>query len=131
MENKLFTLETMIAKFKEQKDEFVSTLIIDDYINLAKEGNDISIEVSLEYLPAVENFARYKEKRMFMAGNFTVTYLGESHVCQRCLACYAMDREKEEKQIALGLANSRLALIYKDFDQAKIEYNKQFFDKAA
>ena len=131
VENKLFTLETMIAKFQEQKDEFVSTLIIDDYINLAKEGNDISIEVSLEYLPAVENFARYKEKRMFMAGNFTVTYLGESHVCQRCLACYAMDREKEEKQIALGLANSRLALIYKDFDQAKIEYNKQFFDKAA
>ena len=131
VENKLFTLETMIAKFKEQKDEFVSTLIIDDYVNIAKEGNDISIEVSLEYLPAVENFANYKERRMFMAGNFTVTYLGESHVCQRCLACYAMDREKEEKQIALGLANIRLALIYEDFDQAKIEYNKQFFDKAA
>jgi hypothetical protein len=84
----------MLLKFKEQKDAFVSTLIIDDYVNIAKEGNDISIEVSLEYLPAVENFAHHKEKRMFLAGNFNVTYLGESHICQRCLACYAMSREK-------------------------------------
>ena len=131
VENKLFTLETMLTKFKEQKDQFVSTLIIDDYVNIAKEGNDISIDVSLEYLPAVENFAHHKEKRMFLAGNFTVTYMGESHICQRCLACYAINREKEEKQMALGLANNRLALIYEDFDLASIKYNKQFFNNVA
>ena len=131
VERKLFTLENMLVRFGEQKDEFVSTLIIEDYINIAREGNDISIDISLEYLPAVENFANYKEKRMFLTGNFRVTYLEESHICQRCLACYAINREQEEKQMALDLANSLLALIYEDFDEARITYNKQFFDKAA
>jgi hypothetical protein len=42
-----------------------------------------------------------------------------------------MDREKEEKQTALALADGRLTSIYEDFDQASIKYNKQFFDKAA
>ncbi len=123
----LFTLETMLAKFEEKRDEFVSTLILEDYINIAKEGNDVSVDISLEYLPAVENFANYKQKRVFFTANFNVTHLGETHVCQRCLACYAIDNEKEEVDTARELANRRLAALYADFDEAKIKYNKVFF----
>jgi hypothetical protein len=94
VEKKLFTLENMLARFEEKRDEFVSTLILEDYINIAKGGEDISIDVSVEYLPAVENFANYREKRIFLAANFNVSHLGETHICQRCFACYAMDREK-------------------------------------
>jgi len=128
VENKLFTLEKMLAEFEEKRDEFVSTLIIDDYINIAREGEDVSVDVSLEYVPAVENFANYKEKRMFFSANFNVTHLGKTHVCQRCFSCYAMDKEQEEKETAKKLANDRVAGVYKEFDQASIKYNKVFFE---
>ncbi len=128
VENKLFTLEKMLAQFEEKRDEFVSTLIIDDYINIAKGGEDVSVDVSLEYVPAVENFANYKEKRVFFSANYHVTHLGKTHVCQRCFTCYAMDKEKEEGNTAKKLANDRVAGIYKEFDQANIKYNKVFFE---
>ncbi len=124
----LFTLETMLAKFEEKRDEFIATLILEDYINIASEGNDITIDIVLEYLPAVENFVNHKEKRMFFTGNFNVTHLGETHVCQRCLACYAIEEEIMERQTAQELANHRLSVIYRDFDGATIKYNKVFFE---
>ncbi|MBW2346135.1 MAG: hypothetical protein JRF53_19495 [Deltaproteobacteria bacterium] len=128
VENKLFTLEKMLAQFEEKRDEFVSTLIINDYINIAKGGDDVSVDVSLEYVPAVENFANYKEKRVFFSASFNVTHIGKTHVCQRCFSCYAMDKEKEERETAKKLANDRVAGIYKGFDQANIKYNKVFFE---
>ena len=128
VERKLFTLENMLAQFEAKRDEFVATLILEDYINIAEAGEDISIDVSVEYVPAVENFANYKEKRVFFTGNFNVSHLGETHICQRCFACYAMDREKEDAQVAKELANRRLASIYEEFDKAGIRYNKAFFE---
>ena len=128
VKDNLFTLETMLAKFEEKRDEFVSTLILEDYINIAKEGNDISIDISLEYLPAVENFANHKEKRIFFAANFNVSHLGETHICQRCLSCYAIENEKEERETARDLANRRLLSIYTDFDRANIRYDRVLFD---
>lgn len=124
----LFTLETMLAKFEEKRDEFIATLILEDYISIARDGDDIGIDIGLEYLPAVENFANHKEKRMFFTGNFNVTHLGETHVCQRCLACYAIEEEIMERQTAQELANHRLSAIYSDFDRANIKYNKVFFE---
>ncbi len=128
VENKLFTLEKMLAEFEEKRDEFVATLIIDDYINIAKGGEDVSIDVRLEYIPAVENFANYKEKRMFFSTSFAVTHLGKTHICQRCYTCYAMDKEKEERETARELANSRASGMYARFDEANIKYNKVLFE---
>ncbi len=127
VEKKLFSLAKMLVQFEEKKDEFVAALIIDDYINIAKEGEDVSIDVRLEYVPAVENFEHHKEKRMFLLAAFVVNYLGETHVCQRCFACYAEDREKEERATAMELANSRASGIYDRFDEAGIKHNKVFF----
>ena len=124
----LFTLETMLAKFEEKRDEFVSTLILEDYIHIAEEGNDVSADISLELVPAVENFANHKEKRVFFTANFNVKHLGKTHVCQRCFSCYAMENEKEERRTAQDLANRRLEAIYRDFDRANIRYNKILFE---
>jgi len=118
----------MLAQFEEKRDEFVSTLILEDYIHIAQGGEDISIDVSVEYIPAVENFANYKEKRVFFTGNFNVSHLGQTHICHRCFACYAMDMEKEDRQTARELANRRIAAVYKEFDKAGIRYNKVFFE---
>ena len=128
VEKKLFTLENMLAQFEDKRDEFVGTLIIDDYINIAKGGEEVSVDVTLEYLPAVENFANYKERRVFFAINYNVTHLGEIHICQRCLACYAIDKEEAERETARELANSRASGIYARFDEANIKYNKIFFE---
>ncbi len=128
LEEKLFTLENMLAQFEDKRDEFVGALIIDDYINIAKGGEEVSIDVNLEYLPAVENFANYKERRVFFAINYNVTHLGETHICQRCLACYAIDNEEAERETARELANTRASGIYAQFDDANIKYNKVFFE---
>lgn len=128
LEENLFSLEDMLVKFEKKRDEYVATLILEDYINLARDGEKIDVHVSSEIFPAVENFANYKEKRMFFAVNFNVNYLRETHVCQRCFSCYAMEHEQEDMQTARELANRRLSSIYKSFDKAGIQYNKLFFE---
>ena len=95
---------------------------------VAENGEDIAVDVSLEYLPAVENFANHKEKRVFLAANFNVSHLGEIHICHRCLACYGMDQEKEEREPARALANRRVGDIYEAFNNAGIKYNEVFFE---
>ncbi|MBC8419241.1 MAG: hypothetical protein H8E10_11655 [Desulfobacterales bacterium] len=127
-DRKLFTLEGMLSKFEEKRDQFVSTLILDDYIHLAKEGNDIFIHIDLENFAAVENFENYKEKRLFFSANFAVTHLGEKHICQKCLSCCALDDNEMEIRKARDLANRRAAILYEEFDKAKIRYNRAFFE---
>ena len=46
LEENLFTLENMLAQFEEKKDEVVATLILEDYIHIAKDGDKINIEIS-------------------------------------------------------------------------------------
>ncbi len=127
LEENLFTLEDMLARFEEQRGDFVATLILEDYIHIAKDGDKVVIKVSLENFPAVENFANYSEKRMFFAANFSVDYLGETHICHRCFSCYPMERERTDAQTARELTNRRLVSIYSEFDKAGIVYNKVLF----
>lgn len=127
MVENLFSLEDMLARFEAKRDEYVSTLILEDYIHIARDGEKIDIDISLENFPAAENFANRTEKRMFFSTNFHVKHLGETHICNRCFSCYAMDREREEAQTAKELANRRLAAIYTDFDKVGISYNRIFY----
>ena len=127
LEENLFTLENMLARFEEKKDEVVATLILEDYIHIAKDGDKIDVEIFLEKFPAVENFANYSEKRMFFSADFRVNYLGETHICHRCFSCFAMGREGQEVETARELANRRLVSVYTEFDKAGIGYNKILF----
>jgi len=123
---KLFTLDDMVVKFDKMNEEEGPLLIIDDYIHIAKEGNDVSINVTLECVPAVEHFATHKNPQTFLMGDFTVNTLGQSHHCQRCFSCYATGKP-EEKPTAVEVANARLELLYREFDLASIRYGKRFF----
>ncbi len=127
IEQRLFTLEDMIVKFNGYKDEHGPILAIHDYINIAKEGNEVSIDVDLEFVPAVEHFSNYKNKQIFLMVDFTITCLGKTHHYERCLACYPVERELEEKEEKTQIANNRLMILYTEFDQASIKCNKNLF----
>ena len=127
VEEKLFSLEDMLVKFEGYKEDHDPTLTIHDYINMAKEGTEVSVKVEPEYVPAVEHFANYENAQTFLTVNFTVSALGKEHTFQRCFACYATDNEAEEKEKQVKVANERLDELYRDFEQAKIKYEKNYF----
>jgi hypothetical protein len=127
IERRLFDLEDMTVKFDGYQKEHDATLVIHDYINIAQEGNEVSVEVSLEYVPGVEHFVGYDNEMTFLMVGFTITCLGKIHRYERCLVCYQTEREKEEKQYRINIANERLEILYDEFDQASITYKKQLF----
>jgi hypothetical protein len=127
LEEKLFSLDDMIVKFKDYTDEHGPALTIDDYITRAKQGNPVSLSIDLEYVLAVEHFANHKNSQTFLHGNFMVTTSGKTHQTQRCLSCYPTEKEEEIAR-SIQIANKRLTLLYKAFDQALISYEKRFFE---
>jgi hypothetical protein len=128
LEARLFSLDDMVVKFQDFRQEQGPILTLEDYIHIAREGSDVSMAVSVEYLPAVENFGNRKERRTFLLADFEVTTLGTTHQCQRCLTCYATDQEADEKLRQLRIANDRLAALFQEFAQAGIKYEKRFFE---
>ena len=71
IEKRLFTLEDMIVKFNGYQKDHGPILAIHDYINIAKEGNEVTVNVDLEYVPAVEHFANYQNQQIFLMVDFT------------------------------------------------------------
>jgi hypothetical protein len=128
IEKQLFSLEDMMVKYEDVHEAYGAVMAIHDYINLAREGNDMFVKLRLEYVPAVEHFANYKNAQIFLMVDFAITGLGKTHKYERCLACYPQDREKEEKQEKVTIANDRLKLLYEEFDMASVKYEKRFFE---
>ena len=128
IEKRLFSLEDMMVKYEDVHEAYGAVMAIHDYINLAREGNDVFVKLSLEYVPAVEHFANYKNAQIFLMVDFAITSLGKTHKYERCLACYPQDREKEEKQEKSAIANDRLKLLYEEFDLASVKYKQRFFE---
>jgi len=124
---RLFTLEDMMVKYEDVHEAYGAVMAIHDYINLAREGNDVFVKLSLEYVPAVEHFANYKNAQIFLMVDFAITSLGKTSNIERCLGCYAQEGEKEEKPNMVDIANERLRLLYEEFDQASVEYEQVFF----
>lgn len=127
MEKKLFTLEGSVVRLQALKDDPVETMIIDDYIRLAQGGNQVSVDIALEYVPAIEHFEYHQNHQTFLLADFTVTAQGKTAACQRCLGCYQTEKEPEERPLQVEVANDRLSLIYRDFDQSSIRYEERFF----
>ena len=129
IEQRLFTLEDMVVKYEALHEDQDSLLTLPDYINIAREDNAVAVSVALEYVDAVEHFASHKNAQTFLNGEFKVTALGRTSECQRCFACYPTDGGKSEKQHAIKTANARLTVLYEEFDQVSIDYEKRFFDQ--
>jgi len=128
IEKKLFTLDEMVVKFEDLKERRGAILTIHDYIELAKEGNSVSVDIALEYVPAVEHFANHKNSQTFLTVDFTIDCLESINYYERCLACYPTEEEKEERQRATEIANERLRLLYQEFDAVGIKHEKHFFE---
>jgi len=128
IEDKQFTLKDMLTEFDNIKDNKEPSLTIYDYINIAEEGNAVTVEIVLEFVPAVEHFASEKNKQTFLTGYFTVNTLGRIGNYQRCLSCYPTEKEKDDKPLAIVTANERLSELYREFDNVEIKYKEQFFE---
>jgi hypothetical protein len=127
IEKRLFTLEDMVVKFDEMKEEHGSLLAIQDYINIAGEGNEVAVAIALEFVSGVEHFANYENQQVFLMAHFSITTLGGAHPYERCLACYAAEKEAQEKPLKIDIANERLKILYNEFDRVSIKYEKRFF----
>ena len=127
---KLFTLEDMIVKFDGYQEQHHPTLTLEDYIHISDDGIQVTMDIKLEYVPAVEYFSNYKNSQTFLTVDFTAKSVGNKHTFQRCLSCYQTNREKEEKTTSNGVANARLKELYQLFDTSGITYNKIFFKGA-
>jgi hypothetical protein len=127
-EKRLFTLEDMMVKYDGVHEEYGAVMAIHDYINLAREGNEVIVEMNLEYVPAVEHFASHKNAQVFLMVDFAITSLGHTSHIERCLACYEAEKESEKRDPAKQTANSRLEVLFGQFDAAAIRYDKRFFE---
>jgi len=127
IEKKLFTLEGSVVRLTALKDDPREVMIIDDYIRMAKGGNGVSVDIALEYVPAIEHFEYHQNRQTFLMADFTVTAQGKTAACQRCLGCYPTEKEPEEKPLQIKVANDRLSLIYREFDLASIMCEERFF----
>ena len=126
IEKLLFTLPDMLVKFDNAHQAYGSVMAIHDYINLAREGNEVTVEIKLEYVPAVEHFAGHKNAQIFLMADFEITCLGKTSHIERCLACYP-EKGEEEKSEKMDIANQRLKLLYEEFERASVKYEQRFF----
>ena len=126
-----FSLEDMMVKYDgvdiEKKESTGGILTIHDYINIAKEGQEVAVQISLEIIPAVEHFANKKNEQTFFMADFNITTLGKISQFQRCLACFQTDKETKEKPVAILTANDRLKILFSEFDEANVQYSPLFF----
>jgi hypothetical protein len=127
IEQKLFTLEGSVVRLTAFKDDPKKAMTLDDYIHLAQAGDQVSINVDLEYVIATEHFEYHQNNQTFLLADFTVTAQGKTAACQRCLGCYPTEREQEEKPVQIEVANDRLSLIYRELDLSSIGYEERFF----
>ena len=128
VQKRLFTLEDMVVKFDEMKEKHGPLPAIHDYIDIARTGQDVWVEMDLEFVPGVEHFANYQNQQVFLMVNFSITTEGKTHQIERCLACYEANKEQQEKPLKMDVANERLAILYDEFDQVSITCEKRFFD---
>lgn len=128
VEKKLFSLEKMVLSFDRQEDTGDSAMALPDYVQLAREGRDVSIRPSLEFVSAVEHFDRFETKTMFLMADFAVTCEKKTIHLERCLACYPVDKAAEERSAKIELANARLKLLYEEVESAGGRIDKPFFE---
>jgi hypothetical protein len=79
-------------------------------------------------VPGVEHLVGYDNEMIFMMVEFKIACLGKIHRYERCLACYEADKEQQEKPQKIDIANERLKILYNEFDQVSIKYEKRFFE---
>lgn len=126
-EQALFTLDAMVVKFEQLKDTDEPALTIPELVGLARAGKQMTLDLSLDYMPAVEHFAGQQNKQTYLSGEITARVGQKTYRCHRCFSCYATGQAAEEKPRAIKVANARLELMFSDFKRAGVSFKPQFF----
>jgi hypothetical protein len=85
------------------------------------------VEPALEWVSAVEHFANHDTQTIFLMANFLTECRGKTIRYERCLACYPVDANHEDRQHKILMANQRLKLLYEELDRAGIECSKRYY----
>jgi hypothetical protein len=123
----LFSLEDMIVKFGTLKEEGPAHLSIPELTAMSKSGKSITVDITLELIPAVEHFSHADKARTYLSGEFTAKTTDKTYHCHRCFACFDTSQDDEEKETAIRVANARLALIYGEFKDSGILHRTTYF----
>lgn len=102
-------------------------MTIYDFIYIAKEGNQVLVEVSLDKMLALEHHPDEVADQTYLIADFTMIALTKISHCQRCLASYPTKNEETDKTSMNRVANKRLQSIFYAFKRAGIYYNEIFF----
>jgi hypothetical protein len=122
----LFTLENMLVEFEAAKGEDSPLYTIFDFIEMAKQGKAVTVQIRIEEVSAIEHFDYQNNAQTFIICDFDCNTDAGQYSYQRCLSCYATDNSAEERPHTLQTANARLENLYAEFDKAGIRYEKQF-----
>ena len=124
---RLFSLEEMTVKFEYLHEDTAQAITIYDFIADASDCPEVSVEPALEWVSAVEHFASQDSRTIFLMANFRIDCQGKITRYERCLACYPVESDHEERQKKITIANQRLKLLYEEFGQAAIRCEKRYF----
>jgi len=127
VDRRLFSLEEMTVKFEDLHEDSAQVVTLHDLIAAVKEGHGVSVEPVLETVSAVEHFANEENRMIFLMADFRTDYRGKITRYERCLACYPVEADDEERLKKIAIANQRLKLLYEEFEQAAISYEKRYF----
>lgn len=127
IEKDLFSLDDMVVKFDRLQEADQPSMTIPELVGLAQAGKKMSVDLVLDYLPAVEHFANQKNAQTFLSGEITARAGQKIYRCQRCFSCFATDKADEEKPRAIKVANARLEVMFKEFERVGIRHQQKFF----
>ena len=127
MDEILFTLDAMVVKFDQLEASDQPAITIPELVGQARAGTKISVDLVLDYMPAVEHFANQQNAQTFLSGEFTARTARKTYKAHRCFACFPTDKSAEEKPMAIRVANARLASIFQEFERVGIEHRPDFF----
>lgn len=97
VQERLFTLEDMLVKFDGYQEEHDPTLTIDDYVHMAKEGTEVSVEIGLEYVPAVETSRITRIHRRFLTLISWLRAWGKSTISNAVLPATRLTAKRKKR----------------------------------
>ena len=125
---RLFSLPEMMVGFQEAAQAQLQGEDLEHFLALAQEGEKVAIRVEPEFMPAHENFEGRKEARVFLVANFAIFHQGRTSETQRCLSCFTVQEEEDEKPVALSLARQRMSELYQRFQRSGVDCQPRYFD---
>jgi hypothetical protein len=122
-----FSIQEVLLRQPTDQDADCNPMTVNDVVQIAREGNEVIVEVKLDAVMAIEHYAEMDSDKIYLMADLVVITLGSTTHCKRCLGSYAAENEEQEKIPAVSVANQRLQDIYELFREAEVSFNECFF----